>query len=119
MSNSEVEEDVPSSDSDTEHVQSNAVPCVRNAEANLTECVGRMRALMNMEVISTSWLNIPDEVMNPKKMCAVNQFVHIVDKLGIEFNPHANELVLVSSGTTVSEHFRWMIHCINSVRSIF
>ena len=113
------EQDFASSESekdDSEEIMPNERQVMStNPELSLMESVREMRKLMTLECVNTNWLTIPFEIMNPKKMCAVNQFVHIVDHLGVEYNSHANELVLVSCGTTVPDHFRWMIQCVSTV----
>jgi len=118
MSDSPMEQDVSSSDSDNGDQREgvNVNECLEKPEITLNDCVDSLRQTMNLPIIEEKWLEIPEELMNPKKMCAVNQFVHIVDKLEVEFCSYTNELVLVSCGTTVSDHFRWMIHCVNAVK---
>ena len=124
MSSSPVEQDVASSDDEVCDESANFhassdLPNTPAAEVTLIECIDTLRKKLDLSTVSTNWLHIPEEIMHPKKMCAVNQFVHIVDKIGIEFFSHANELVLVSSCTTVSDHFRWMIQCVNTVRFLY
>jgi|LauGreDrversion4_2_1035121.scaffolds.fasta_scaffold410102_2 hypothetical protein len=60
--------------------------------------------------VQKEWLTIPDFFMNPKRMCAVNQFVHVTSDLDCSFLSSSCELVLFGSGTALPEHFRWMIY---------
>lgn len=69
-------------------------------------------------IIERNWLNIDPNFMQPKKMCAVNQFVHIVSELDDPYISTSSELVLLGTGSSLPEHFRWMIYCIEMVRFI-
>jgi len=65
--------------------------------------------------IDRGWLKIDPMLMKPKKMCAVNQFVHIVQELDDPYLSSSCELVLVGTGTSIPEHFRWMVYCMEMV----
>jgi len=74
-----------------------------------------------LEVIDMHWFDMPKRFIQPKTMCAVNQFVHVVDSLSPLFLSTSCELVLFGVGLSIPEHFRWMIHVtemINSTPSI-
>lgn len=68
-----------------------------------------------IECEDKNWMVIPSELMNPKKMCAVNQFVHVVSELSDPYHSTSCELVLFGTGTAMPEHFRWMIYCMEMV----
>lgn len=63
----------------------------------------------------TEWLTIPLQFIKPKTMCAVNQFVHIVSELDDPYVSSTCELVLVGTGSSIPEHFRMMIYCMEMV----
>lgn len=63
----------------------------------------------------TDWLEVPASLLKPKKICAVNQFVHVVEKLCEQHQPTSCELVLVGRGSTIPDHFRMMIYCMHQV----
>jgi hypothetical protein len=68
-----------------------------------------------IDMVSRGWLKIPAEFIEPKKMCAVNQFVHVVSELDDTFFSTSCELVLVGTGNSIPEHFRYMIYCMEMV----
>lgn len=71
-----------------------------------------------LPVVERGWLSVPEEMMLPKKMCAVNQFVHMVPGLDDPYISTSCELVLFGTGTAIPEHFRWMIYCMEMVRPV-
>jgi hypothetical protein len=60
--------------------------------------------------VKNDWLSVPEFFMNPKRMCAVNQFVHVTSELDGSYLSSSCELVLFGTGTSLPEHFRWMIY---------
>jgi len=79
-----------------------------------------LHALHNthLELIQNEWLKIPDDFVKPKKMCAVNQFVHIVTELDESFFSTSCELVLFGTGNSIPDHFRYMIYCMEMVNQL-
>ena len=65
------------------------------------------------------WLQLHDAFIKPPKMCSVNQFVHIVSKIGHHYLSSSCELVLFGTGNSMPEHFRWMIYCMEMVMLLF
>jgi hypothetical protein len=72
----------------------------------------------DIEMIENNWLQIPDEFINPKKMCAVNQFVHIVQELDDSYYSTSCELVLLGTGNSMPDHFRYMIYCVEMINQL-
>jgi len=70
----------------------------------------------SLPVASRPWLSIPESFLKPMKMCAVNQFVHIVPELNESYMTHTCELVLFGTGSSIPEHFRHMVYCMEMVR---
>jgi hypothetical protein len=105
--------------SESEHEDSHTTPIgkIVDKDDTIFEAFGALRSSFREPVQSETWLSIPDEMMNPKKMCAVNQFVHIVSEPHPDFLPYIEELVLIHHGPTIPEHFRSMVQCINIVNS--
>lgn len=107
---------IDSSESENEAepvVMSNFVsePLSTAFEHNCTNLRKDYRDITNVQ----TWLEIPDNLMNPKKMCAVNQFVHIIPDLRPDDQAYLDEYVLVHYGPTIPDHFRWMVQCMNYV----
>lgn len=99
---SEMEEDTPDETS-------------RNSESfavNLTMLQNRPE---HIQFEKQDWLELPDAFIKPPKMCSVNQFVHIVHKIGHHYLSSSCELVLFGTGNSMPEHFRWMIYCMEMV----
>jgi len=69
-------------------------------------------------IMRRDWLELPSCYMRPLKMCAVNQFVHCVDKLDSRFLSTGPEYVLVGSGTSMPDHFHWWIYCMHQVNRV-
>jgi hypothetical protein len=68
-----------------------------------------------IDVIRKDWLQLPSEYMRPLRMCAVNQFVHCLDKLDSRYLSHGPEYVLVGTGTSMPKHFHMWIYCMHQV----
>lgn len=87
----------------------------RNLESfavNLTTLQNRPE---HIQFEKQNWLELPDAFIKPPKMCSVNQFVHIVHKIGHHYLSSSCELVLFGTGNSMPEHFRWMIYCMEMV----
>lgn len=68
--------------------------------------------------VDNAWLEIPSTLMEPKVMCAVNQFTHIVSEVDETLHSTDCELVLFGSGSSIPEHFRWLIYCVHMVSQV-
>lgn len=110
-----------SSESDSEqHAPDLVGQFVPPADINLDfskQCKELQKLAIQNVVACNTWLQIPEELMKPKKMCAVNQFVHIVNDSRPDDFAYFDEYVLVHFGPTIPDHFRWMVQCINHVNS--
>lgn len=93
------------------------------ARSNLSIHLGDINVTLlhnpGLPCINKPWLDIPDQFMKPKTMCAVNQFVHIVSELDTPYLSTSCELVLFGTGTSFPEHFRWMVYCMEMVSELF
>ena len=68
-----------------------------------------------------SIISPPADVLCPLKMCAVNQFVQLMQPANDPYISTSCELVLVFKGTQVPEHFRMMVYamdCLNKMPSL-
>lgn len=68
-----------------------------------------------------SIISPPKEIINPLRMCAVNQFVQLMQPTKDPYISTSCELVLVFKGTQVPEHFRMMVYamdCLNKMPSL-
>jgi hypothetical protein len=94
-----------SSDSDDEHSRPDEYVYHSNVNGVTNDL-----EIDNLELIDEGWLKIPEQFIAPKTMCAVNQFVHVVSELSDLYMSNTCELVLFGTGTSIPEHFRWMIY---------
>ena len=94
-----------SSDSESDHSR----PDDNTYNANIKNATNYLE-VDELETVEEGWLQIPDQFISPKTMCAVNQFVHVVSELSDLYMSSTCELVLFGTGTSIPEHFRWMIY---------